>query len=141
METQKQPVQQESEIPSQSEKESDFLEPAGQKIDGFAIEGSPVPAQRHYPPMELKDNTIFVGKKSAMSYVLAVVGQFNNGKDDIKLKARGRAISRAVDVSQIIKGRFVPNLKIELLDVSTEELMSEDGSKSRVSSMTLKLSK
>ncbi|MDP2718109.1 MAG: DNA-binding protein Alba [Candidatus Micrarchaeota archaeon] len=139
METHSQP--EESEIPKQEE-ESELYEPAGQKIEGFAIEGAPVsPAQRVYPPMELKDNTIFVGKKSAMSYVLAVVGQFNNGKNDIKLKARGRAISRAIDVSQIIKGRFVPDLKIELVDISTEELMSEDGSKSRVSSLTLKLSK
>ncbi|MBI4361040.1 DNA-binding protein Alba [Candidatus Micrarchaeota archaeon] len=125
-------------LPGESE-ESELLEPAGQKIEGFAIEGAPAREQRK--PLELRDNTIFVGKKSAMSYVLAVVGQFNSGNNEIKLKARGRAISRAVDVSQIIKTRFVPNLKIDLVDISTEELMSEDGSKSRVSSLTFKLSK
>ena len=42
------------------------------------------------------ENVIFVGNKPPMSYVLAVVTQFNmSGSDEVVIKARGRAISRA----------------------------------------------
>ena len=50
---------------------------------------------------EEHDNIIFVGKKPAMSYVMAVVTQFSSGADEVHIRARGRAISRAVDVAEI----------------------------------------
>ena len=87
------------------------------------------------------DDTIYIGKKDVMSYVLAVVTQFNQGASLVKLKARGNMISRAVDVSQIVKNRFVQGLKITAFDVATEELQSEDGSMRKVSSLTLTLEK
>ncbi|MBI5226435.1 DNA-binding protein Alba [Candidatus Micrarchaeota archaeon] len=95
------------------------------------------------PPasITLRDNTVFIGKKNVMSYVLAVVSQFNAGSKEVKVKARGRTVASAVDVSQIVKNRFVPDLKISLEDISTEELSSENGRKSKVSSLTLLLSK
>ena len=72
-----------------------------------------------------------------MSYVWAVVMQFNNGSPEVKVKARGRSISKAVDVSQIIKNRFIQNSLIKDIALSTEELQSEDGSMSKVSSMEI----
>lgn len=87
------------------------------------------------------DDTIYIGKKDVMSYVLAVVTQFNQGADHVKLKARGNMISRAVDVSQIVKNRFIQGLRITNFDVATEELQSEDGSMRKVSSLTLTLEK
>ncbi|MFH1057037.1 MAG: DNA-binding protein Alba [Candidatus Micrarchaeota archaeon] len=87
------------------------------------------------------DNTVYVGKKDVMSYVLAVVTQFNQGSNQVKVKARGNVISRAVDVSQIVKNRFLSSLKITGFDVTTEELQSEDGSMRKVSSLTLTLEK
>ena len=45
----------------------------------------------------LKDNTVFVGNKPVMNYVLAVVTQFSNGAEEVAIKARGKAICRAVD--------------------------------------------
>ncbi len=83
------------------------------------------------------DGIIYVGKKGVMSYVWAVVTQFNNGAPEVKVKARGRSISKAVDVSQIIKNRFIQNAVIKGIDLSTEELQSEDGSMSKVSSMEI----
>lgn len=83
------------------------------------------------------DGIIYVGKKGVMSYVWAVVMQFNNGSAEVKVKARGRSISKAVDVSQIIKNRFIQNAVIKNIDLSTEELQSEDGSMSKVSSMEI----
>lgn len=99
------------------------------------------PASEPRKPLVLRDNTVFIGKKNAMSYVLAVVSQFNQGSKEVKVKARGNSISRAVDVSQIVKNKFLPDLKIGLANVSTEDMTSEDGRHSRVSSLTLLLSK
>ena len=45
----------------------------------------------------MENNTIFVGSKPVMNYVLAVVTQFNEGSNSVLLRARGKAISRAVD--------------------------------------------
>ncbi len=87
------------------------------------------------------DNTVYIGKKNAMNYVIAVVTQFNNGLPEVHVKARGRSISRAVDVTQITKNRFIPTLKIADISLSTEELMSEDGRMAKVSSIEITMTK
>ncbi|MBI2079923.1 DNA-binding protein Alba [Candidatus Micrarchaeota archaeon] len=87
------------------------------------------------------DSTVFIGKKGVMGYVLAVVTQFNNGSKEVTLKARGKLISRAVDVAEIVKNRFIPDVKIQNINIKTEELMSEDGSKNKVSAIEIALQK
>ena len=52
---------------------------------------------------EISKNTVLIGKKPTMNYVLAVVTQFNNGADSVKIRARGNAISKAVDVAEIVR--------------------------------------
>ncbi|MEW5955032.1 MAG: DNA-binding protein Alba, partial [Candidatus Micrarchaeota archaeon] len=84
-------------------------------------------------------NTIYIGKKNAMAYVLATVTQFNTGATEVKLKARGHAISRAVDTEEIVKNRFFPGLKIKQITLATEEVTSEDGRQSKVSSIEIAL--
>lgn len=90
-----------------------------------------------------KGNVILVGKKPAMNYVLAVVTQFNNGSDTVVIKARGNSISRAVDVAEIVRSKFLPDLKApskERITINTEEISNEDGTKSKVSAIQLLLS-
>jgi len=87
------------------------------------------------------DNIVYVGRKSAMGYVLAVVTQFNNGANEVSVKARGQLISRAVDVAEIVRHRFMPSASLKKIDISTEELPSEDGSISKVSAIAIILSK
>ncbi|MFH1779738.1 MAG: DNA-binding protein Alba [Candidatus Micrarchaeota archaeon] len=99
--------------------------------------------KQELPKQELKPdgNIIYVGSKNVMSYVLAIVTKFNQGFSEVVVKARGATISRAVDATQIAKHRFINTLKIDKFDVITEELPSEDGSISRVSSVSLLLTK
>ncbi len=73
------------------------------------------------------DNIIYVGNKPVMNYVLAVVTQFNNGADEVLIKARGRAISRAVDVEQISINRFLSDVTTKKIETSTESLSTETG--------------
>ena len=91
--------------------------------------------------MDPKDSQVFVGKKSAMSYVLAVVTQFNAGAPEVTIKARGRAISQAVDVAEIVRHRFMQNAVIKNVSIGTEELTSEEGEKGRVSAIEIVLRK
>lgn len=88
-----------------------------------------------------EDNVVFVGKKGTMSYVLAVVTQMNQGAKTVQIKARGRAISRAVDVAEIVKNKFVADSKIGKIDISTEELKTEEGTQIKVSAIDITLSK
>ena len=87
------------------------------------------------------ENTIFVGNKPPMSYVLAVVTQFNGGSDTVLIKARGRAISRAVDTAEIVRNRFIKNLNIKDIIIGTESITNEEGRTSNVSSIEIYLSK
>ena len=86
----------------------------------------------------LKDNTVFVGNKPVMNYVLAVVTQFNNGADEVAIKARGKAISRAVDTSEIALNRFLDNVAKKEILTSTEVIDTDSG-KTIVSSIEIVL--
>ena len=85
------------------------------------------------------ENTIYVGNKPPMSYVLAVVTQFNGGSQEVIIKARGRAISRAVDTAEITRNRFVTNAKVKDIKIGTESITNEEGRNSNVSSIEISL--
>ncbi len=87
------------------------------------------------------ENVIFVGKKNAKSYVLAVITQLNQGASKIIIKSRGKAISRAVDVAEMVKNRFAKDLKVRDIKISTEEVANEEGHNLRVSAMEIILEK
>ncbi|KXB08993.1 RNA-binding protein [candidate division MSBL1 archaeon SCGC-AAA382M17] len=91
-------------------------------------------------PEESADNVVFIGKKEVMNYVLAVVTQINEGSDEVYLKARGRAISRAIDTAEIVRNRFLPDLDILNIETGTEEIEGEDGT-SNVSTISVRLGK
>ena len=84
----------------------------------------------------LKDNTVFVGNKPVMNYVLAVVTQFNNGAEEVAIKARGKAISRAVDTAEIALNRFLDNVDKKEILTSTEVIDTDSG-KTNVSSIEI----
>ena len=86
------------------------------------------------------DNTVFVGNKEVMNYVLAVTTQFNEGSDEVNIKARGRAISTAVDTAEIVKNRFLENVDIQDITTGTEEVENEEGDTSNVSTISITLS-
>ena len=88
------------------------------------------------------ENVIYVGKKPPMSYVLAVVTQFQgSGSDEVVIKARGRSISTAVDTAEIVRNRFIKDAKIKDIKISTESMTNEEGRTSNVSSIEITLTK
>jgi len=58
-------------------------------------------------------DVIFVGNKPPMSYVLAIITSLSSSNsNEITLKARGQAITTAVDVAEIARNRFIKDLKV-----------------------------
>jgi DNA-binding protein Alba len=94
--------------------------------------------------MTEKSNVIFVGSKPPMNYVLAVITSFS-GSDakEVTLKARGQAITTAVDVAEITRSRFLKDVKVNKISIGTEEMPPREGeNRSRmVSTMEIILSK
>ncbi len=90
----------------------------------------------------MADDVIFIGKKGAMAYVLAAMTQFSGGRNAVNIKARGKAISRAVDVAEIIRRRFgAESIKISDISIGTEEMNSQDRGKVNVSTIAITLAK
>ena len=84
------------------------------------------------------ENVIYVGKKPPMSYVLAVVTQFNSGSAEVVIKARGRSISTAVDTAEIVRNRFVTDAELIDVKIGTEVITNEEeGRTSNVSSIEI----
>jgi len=72
-----------------------------------------------------EENVIFVGNKPIMNYVLAVITQFNSGAKNVVLKARGRAISRAVDVAEIVRKKVLTDVEVKDIKIDTETVKTE----------------
>ena len=92
---------------------------------------------------ERNDNTILIGKKPVMSYVLACMTLVQaNENSEIILKARGRAICAAVDTAQILINKFAKDVKVKDIQIDTEEVENRDtGQNTNVSSITIILQK
>jgi DNA-binding protein len=95
---------------------------------------------------EMTENSdvIFVGNKPPMSYVLAIITSLSSGKTtEITLKARGQAITTAVDVAEITRNRFIKELQVTKIAIGTAEMPPREGeTKSRmVSTMEISMVK
>jgi DNA-binding protein len=85
------------------------------------------------------DNSIFIGNKPFMNYVTAVVMQFTvKNAEEVTVKARGKFISRAVDVAEVATKRFLEG-QVEIIDIhiDSEEFENKEGKQVRVSTMEI----
>jgi DNA-binding protein len=86
-------------------------------------------------------NTIFIGQKPIMAYVTAILMQMNSGSSEVIVKARGRAISAAVDVVEVCRRRFFEGkLHIKNIAIATEQL-GEEGQVRNVSTIEITVTK
>jgi DNA-binding protein len=90
---------------------------------------------------ERSENTVLIGRKPVMNYVIACLTFFNSNAEKVVLKARGRAISRAVDTVELLRRAFVKNVDIENIEIGTEEITREDNRRSNVSTIEIALAK
>ena len=90
-----------------------------------------------------EDNSVFVGNKPFMNYVTAVVMQFTTkNASEVIVKARGKFISRAVDVSEVAAKRFLDGqVDVKDIKVDSEEFENKEGKQVRVSTIEIMLIK
>jgi len=84
--------------------------------------------------MSRDSNTVYIGNKPTMNYALAVITNFNQSETkEVVLKARGRSITTAVDVAEIVRHRFMKDLEVSNVELGTEEMPPREGeNKSRM---------
>ena len=86
-------------------------------------------------------NEIFIGKKPLMTYVTATLVQLAN-EPTVVIKARGKSITRAVDVAQIIVKRMdTLGYKIGPIKLGSETVQSDDGRARNVSTIEVPISR
>jgi DNA-binding protein len=90
-----------------------------------------------------ESNSVLIGRKPVMNYVLACITLFHGGANEIMVKARGRAISRAVDVVEVTRRKFLPDVKVKKIGIGTDQLspIEEGGSPTNVSTIEITLAK
>jgi len=87
----------------------------------------------------MTENIVYVGSKPVMTYVMAIMTAMND-QDEVVVKARGRAISTAVDAAEITRNRYLTGLE-STVEIGTEEMEQEDGGTRNVSTIAITLSK
>lgn len=93
------------------------------------------------PAGKPRENTVFIGRKPLMNYVIACLTFFNAGEEEVIVKARGLAISRAVDAVELLRRGFVKDLKIKKIETGTEEITRFEGQRANVSTLEIIIAK
>ena len=91
------------------------------------------------PGRQGEEDVVYVGGKPTMAYVLASLTVFHGERDQVILKARGRAISKAVDTAEIVRNRFLKNVEVESIKISTETLKTAEGNEINTSAIEIVL--
>ena len=86
-------------------------------------------------------NVVYIGRKPVMAYCLAVMTALKAEESEVTLMARGRAISKAVDVAEVVRNQFVADLSVKDISIGTEQLENEDGSPRNISNISIQLAK
>ena len=91
-----------------------------------------------------KDNIIFIGIKPFMNYVTGVVMQFKTkGQEEVIVSARGKFISKAVDVVEVAKRTFLKeeDIQVKNISISSEAFENKEGRRIHVSAIEIVLVK
>jgi DNA-binding protein len=89
------------------------------------------------PVRKVGENVVLIGGKPVMNYVVACLTFFNAGEKEVVVKARGRAISRAVDTVELLRRGFIKDLTVQKIEIGTEEMSRPEGRKSNVSTIEI----
>jgi archaea-specific DNA-binding protein len=93
-------------------------------------------------PRQANDNSIFIGGKPFMNYVTGVIMQFNKGEKEVIVKARGKFISKGVDVAEVARRKFLDEqVSIKNTTIGSEEFENKEGKLVNVSIIEITLHK
>jgi DNA-binding protein len=89
----------------------------------------------------MEGNIVYIGRKPVMAYCLAVMTALKDDKSEVILMARGRAISKAVDVAEVVRNQFISNLSIKDISIGTEKMETEEGGTRNISNIAISMAK
>ena len=89
----------------------------------------------------MEGNIVYIGRKPVMAYCLAVMTALKDDKSEVILMARGRAISKAVDVAEVVRNQFISNLGIKDISIGTEKMETEEGGTRNISNIAISMVK
>ena len=89
------------------------------------------------------DHIVFIGGKSFMNYVTGVIMQFTTqNASEVVIKARGKFISKAVDIAEAASKRFLENtIEVKDIKINSEEFQNSEGKNIRVSTIEIMLNR
>lgn len=100
----------------------------------------PEPPAPEMPAEQRAEGVVYVGNRPLMTYVFQVVAQLNAGPGVVLVKARGSAISKAVDVVEVVRRRFLEGqVALGTVQLGTERLRNREGRDANVSSIAIPL--
>jgi DNA-binding protein len=85
-------------------------------------------------------NLVIIGSKPIMNYVVACLTLFNDGVDVVRIRARGRHISKAIDSIELLRRIFIKDAVVNNIKIGTDVLTREDGERANVSTIEILLS-
>lgn len=88
---------------------------------------------------EIAPNMVRIGKKPTMNYVVACVTLFNTGVPEVMVRARGQSINKAVETVEMLRRAFFKNVKINSINIGTEQVERDDGSMASLSTIEINL--
>lgn len=84
-----------------------------------------------------ESNAVLIGRKPVMNYVLACITLFHGGAKEISVKARGKAISRAIDVVEVVRRRFLPDVTVKSIGIGTDQVSPREEGESTTNVSTI----
>ena len=82
---------------------------------------------------------MLVGTKPVMNYVLACITLFHGGAKEVNVKARGRSISRAIDVVEVVRRRFLPDVKVKSVGIGTDRFAPREEGNQQTNVSTIEI--
>lgn len=97
--------------------------------------------ERNTSKTEVSDKAVLVGQKPVKNYMIACMTAFTGGSNQIVIKARGRAICKAVDTFELLRRAFMKDVQLQEIKICTEQVTREGDRKSNVSAIEITLTK
>jgi DNA-binding protein len=97
--------------------------------------------ERNTSKTEVSDKAVLVGQKPVKNYTIACMTAFTGGSNQIVIKARGRAICKAVDTFELLRRAFMKDVQLQEIKICTEQVTREGDRKSNVSAIEITLTK
>ncbi len=83
-----------------------------------------------------ESNSVLIGRKPVMNYVLACITLFHGGAKQVNVKARGKSICYAIDVVEVVRRRFLPDVKIKKIGIGTDQRLPQDSDSDTVTNVS-----